>query len=64
MMIIPFLVFAGLSAIIYSARNGGMGKLGRKIRNSDHWALEDAITEKQQELDELIKLRNKYKLEN
>jgi len=64
MIIIPFLIFAGLSAILYYARNGGMGKLGQKIRNSDHWTLEDAILEKQQELDELIELRSKYKLNN
>lgn len=64
MIIIPLLVAAGLSLIVYSARRGGMGKFGQKIRNSDRWALEDAILEKQYELNELIKLRSKYKLEN
>lgn len=59
----PFIVAVGISVILFLSRRGGMGALGVKIRNSDHWALEDAIAEKKQELAELEALRPKYKLE-
>ena len=59
-ILVPFIVFGVLNLVLFVSRKRGMGKLGQRIRNSDHWALEDAINEKKQELDELIKLRPKY----
>lgn len=36
-------------------RRGGGGWFGRKVRISDHWALEDAILDKQREIQDLNK---------
>ncbi|MCK9615997.1 MAG: hypothetical protein M0R48_11005 [Candidatus Omnitrophica bacterium] len=58
----PFISLALLSSFLFWARRGGGGTLGKKIRNSDRWALEDAIAEKKQELEELESLRGKYPL--
>ncbi len=58
-----------LFGFVAYARKGGGGRLGQKIRSSDHWALEDAIRDKgeeiarlEQEREELINLRPKYKI--
>lgn len=59
-MIIPFLVAALLIVALHHARKGGLGELGRRIRNSDRWALEDTIADKERELEELKALRPKY----
>lgn len=58
--IIPFLVAALLIVALSYARKGGLGEMGRRIRNSDRWALEDAIAQKEHELEELKALRPKY----
>lgn len=63
MITIPLIVAGALYLTLAVARNGGCGALGRKIRNSDHWALMDAIAEKEQELAELRKLIPKYPLQ-
>ena len=40
-----------LALIIFWARRGGAGEIGRRIRLSDYLALEDAIREKQEQID-------------
>ena len=45
------LIPVALSLIILWARRGGAGEIGRRIRLSDHLALEDAILEKQEQID-------------
>ena len=52
------IIVLGTAVILYGflflARRGYGGKIGRMVRNSDHWALEDAIREKGLELTDLI----------
>ena len=64
-----FIIPLALFVFVCYARKGGGGKIGRKIRSSDHWALEDAIEEKEREIKEkegelkqLKALRPKYKI--
>ncbi len=49
-MIAAFSVSVILSLYFMWCRRGGGGWFGMKVRNSDHWALEDAIREKTQEI--------------
>lgn len=58
------IVAGGLAAFIGWARHGAGGAIGRRIRNSDRWCLEDAIHEKRKELEELEALRKKYPWSN
>ena len=43
-----------LALTVLVARRGGCGEIGRRIRNSDHWALEDAIHEKEELIEGLV----------
>lgn len=51
----------GLAILLYWLRQPGNGGIvGRRVRNSDHRALQDAIAEKRHELEQLQTLRSKY----
>lgn len=41
--------------IIYARNSKGGGTLGKKVRNSDHWAWRDAIYYKKKEIEKLKK---------
>lgn len=50
-------------ALLYYARKPGkLGKVGAAIRNSDRWALEDAIAEKEEEIKNLELNQNSFDL--
>jgi hypothetical protein len=49
--------------VVLLSRAGHCGSIGKKVRNSDAWALRDAIAEKKRELSELEGLLSKYPLE-
>ena len=64
MFIIGCIVLIILVSFISYARSGETrgGKLGQRIRNSDHWAWVDAVREKEEELKELRAAEPKYKI--
>lgn len=49
-----FLVPIVLAGLLLWFRAGHGGSLGRTIRESDHWAWQDAVDEKKRELTELM----------
>ena len=44
-------VFAGLHLLLYWMRKGGGGVVGRRVRQSDYWALQDAIEDKKRDIE-------------
>lgn len=52
-MITAYICLVIIVAALFLIRNGGGGSLGKKIRASDHWAWEEAVKDKERELQEL-----------
>lgn len=64
MSILMILPVALVCFITYARSGSGRGGwVGKKVRGSDRWALEDAIHEKEQELEQLKALRIKHPIE-
>lgn len=55
-VLLPLVVFIFLHLLFRWMRKGNGGVVGKKVRDSDHWAWQYAMEEKERELDELRKI--------